>query len=197
MAKRSGPQRTCLGCREGRDQQDLVRFVLSPGGELIVDYRKKLPGRGAYTCFNRGCLEQALKRKQFDRTFKGPVAVSGCQTLWGELKMQLEERIQGLLGVARKSRLTLAGSGPVLDALGNPGTLNLVVVATDISGKIGERVMGKARAVGVDCYQHFAKEQLGRFTGKAESSVLALRPGGLTGALKVELSRYEHMSEEP
>ena len=33
----------------------------------------KLPGRGAYVCKTRECLEKAVKNKGFERSFKSPL----------------------------------------------------------------------------------------------------------------------------
>jgi len=64
------PVRTCLFCRQARDKGLLVRFV-SHEGVLTVDLKGALPGRGAYTCRARDCVEGALKRKgAFSRALK-------------------------------------------------------------------------------------------------------------------------------
>ena len=70
------PQRSCLACRETRDRDRLIRFVLSPQGEVVPDLDVKLPGRGAYTCVSAACLaaavwfgirpNQAFARGEFD-----------------------------------------------------------------------------------------------------------------------------------
>jgi len=76
---RTEPQRTCLGCREEKGKNELLRYVLDPEGTVVPDILAKLPGRGAYTCFCRDCVEKAAIRKQFARAFKGEVkgATSG------------------------------------------------------------------------------------------------------------------------
>jgi len=67
------PVRTCLFCRQAVDKGLLVRFV-SSGGALKADLKGILPGRGAYTCRSRGCIEGALKRKgAFSRALKTPL----------------------------------------------------------------------------------------------------------------------------
>ncbi|NSC24209.1 YlxR family protein [Streptomyces albus subsp. chlorinus] len=68
---RSCPQRTCVGCRECADKGALLRVVLI-GGSLIPDLRGKLPGRGAYVHPAPSCLEQAVRRRAFNRAFRGP-----------------------------------------------------------------------------------------------------------------------------
>lgn len=58
-----------------RPQSELVRFGAA-GGVVVPDG----PGRGAYLCPDPACLEAALRRKAFNRSFRGPVTV-GDETL--------------------------------------------------------------------------------------------------------------------
>ncbi|MCE9666290.1 DUF448 domain-containing protein [Myxococcus stipitatus] len=44
--------------------------MVGPGGAVVVDRERRLPGRGAYLC-GVGCLTAALKRKAFGRCFRG------------------------------------------------------------------------------------------------------------------------------
>ncbi len=55
------PQRTCVACRAIRAKRELVRIVRAPTGELSVDLRGKVAGRGAYLDPDPGCLERGLK----------------------------------------------------------------------------------------------------------------------------------------
>lgn len=67
MAK-SVPVRLCLGCREPKPKNELLRVVRSNDGNIQVDLRRKLSGRGAYICRNRACFEKAYKSKALDRS---------------------------------------------------------------------------------------------------------------------------------
>ena len=44
------PLRQCIGCREQKPKTELIRVVRSPEGELSIDLRGRVPGRGAYLC---------------------------------------------------------------------------------------------------------------------------------------------------
>ncbi|QPP06268.1 YlxR family protein [Streptomyces bathyalis] len=68
---RACPQRTCVGCRKRSDKPDLLRVVLS-GGRCVPDLRGTLPGRGAYLHPMSICLDQAVRRRAFNRAFRGP-----------------------------------------------------------------------------------------------------------------------------
>ena len=42
------PMRQCVGCREMKPKKELIRVVRSPEGQVSLDFKGKLPGRGAY-----------------------------------------------------------------------------------------------------------------------------------------------------
>ena len=67
------PLRQCLGCREQKPKNELIRVVRSPEGEVSLDFRGKAPGRGAYLCRNSACLKKALKSKALDRALNVPI----------------------------------------------------------------------------------------------------------------------------
>jgi len=189
-------ERTCLGCRKVLDQNQLVRYVASPQGVVLVDYRGKLPGRGAYTCIDRDCIFQAAKRQQFSRTFRGKAENPSGEDLVGALGAEIMNRILSLVGMARKSGSVVSGSGLVLTALSGPEALGIVLVSQDISSGIGDKVRGKADFLRVPCYTVSTKEDLGQLLGKGERSVVGIKPGPLAESIKLELARYTHIAGE-
>ncbi len=64
------PQRQCLGCREMKNKTDLIRVVRSPEGEISLDGKGKLPGRGAYVCPDKACLVRARKAHALERALE-------------------------------------------------------------------------------------------------------------------------------
>lgn len=194
--ERRHPQRTCLGCRQVRDQARLIRFVRSPGGEILADLQGRLPGRGAYLCNSRDCIEAALRRKQFDRSFRQPCQpVTGAQLAEG-IAGELLAHLASLLGMARKSAKFIAGSNAVLDALGRRTALAVVVLAGDISPQIGDKVRRKAEQQQIVTTELFDKAELGRILGRAERSVVGLPDGKLAEAFLDDLLRYQEISGE-
>ena len=63
------PMRQCLGCREHKPKKELIRVVRSPEGEVALDFKGKLPGRGAYVCPLADCLAKARKSRALERAF--------------------------------------------------------------------------------------------------------------------------------
>ena len=78
----SDPIRTCLGCRGTAPKAQLLRLAWYRG-EVVIDERQVLPGRGAY--LHRGCVGPALKRRQFGRALRQPVAADQVAARLSEL----------------------------------------------------------------------------------------------------------------
>ncbi|NDR54793.1 YlxR family protein [Actinomyces sp. 565] len=59
------PERTCIGCRGKAPRAQLLRLVLTDGGELAVDARAIMPGRGAWIHPDPECVDLAERRRAF------------------------------------------------------------------------------------------------------------------------------------
>lgn len=70
MQEKHVPMRKCIGCGEMIGKKGAVRVVRSKEGELSVDLTGKKPGRGAYLCRSRECLELARKGRKLERGLK-------------------------------------------------------------------------------------------------------------------------------
>ena len=81
------PMRQCLGCREMKPKKELLRVVRSPQGDMSLDFKGKLPGRGAYVCPNSACLQKARKAKALERAFSAPMP----DEVWEGLEAQMKE----------------------------------------------------------------------------------------------------------
>ena len=67
---RKVPMRMCVGCREMKEKRELIRIVRSAEGVLSVDMKGKAPGRGAYVCRSKACLERAVRQRQLERALE-------------------------------------------------------------------------------------------------------------------------------
>ena len=68
--QRKIPQRQCVGCRTMKDKKALIRVVRSPEGAISLDFKGKMPGRGAYVCPDGECLKKARKSRALERAFE-------------------------------------------------------------------------------------------------------------------------------
>ena len=190
------PQRSCLGCREIRSKDLLIRYVLSPGGEVVPDFDAKLPGRGAYTCICGSCLAAACSRRQFSRAFKRDAATPPAEDFVAQVAGLLLERILGSLGLANRAGKIVSGGSLVCDAIRSPNKPSLVLVATDVSSAIGERIESLAAINGIQVEQIMTKDDFGRILGKAQRSAVAVRSGGFAVQLPRLIKRYRNFLGE-
>lgn len=86
------PMRQCVGCREMHPKKELIRVVKSPQGEISLDAKGKMPGRGAYVCKSSDCLARAKKSKAISRALD----VTIPPEVFELLEQQMEEVDSGI-----------------------------------------------------------------------------------------------------
>jgi uncharacterized protein len=190
------PERTCVGCRVSQPQSSLLRYVLSPQQQVLIDYRQRLPGRGVYTCFDHECIKKAVERKQFQRGLKVEQLQISTEQIFIALEETLLQRIENLLGMARKSAQAVSGSQAVLNGFKRSGSFAFVLISDDVSTGIAEKVLHAAEKQHVEVFQMFSKGRIGEILGKGERSVAALQTGLLADAIRLEVQRLKRMSRE-
>lgn len=67
-------ERRCVACRESKLQTDMIR-VCKINDIMQIDTQNKLGGRGAYVCKNKSCIEQTIKKRLLNRSFKSNLDV--------------------------------------------------------------------------------------------------------------------------
>lgn len=75
------PQRKCIACGMIKDKEKLLRIVMQPGDNVVPDPGGRLPGRGAYLCIKRECIERAVSKRCLDRTFRRKVSEESYRAL--------------------------------------------------------------------------------------------------------------------
>jgi predicted RNA-binding protein YlxR (DUF448 family) len=190
------PQRSCLGCRTSKDKNLLIRFVLTPELEILPDLESRLPGRGAYTCIDKRCLAAAIEQRQFKRSFRNDVSVMPAEQLIEYVRQQLHGRIIGLIGLANKAGLITGGGSMVIDALKGKKKPGLVIIATDVSEAIGDKIIHAAAAHHVPQRTAITKDDIGAILGKAPRSAIAVASGGFVAQLEKAIDRYRNFLGE-
>ena len=85
MKTRKIPMRMCVGCREMKEKRTLLRIVKNAEGAISFDRVGKAPGRGAYICKARECLDKAMKQKQLERALETKIEAAVFEQLMGEI----------------------------------------------------------------------------------------------------------------
>mgnify|MGYP000400976759 CR=1 FL=1 len=72
------PLRRCASCRRIAPKHELIRFARQKDPatgtwRVVLDTAQKLPGRGAYLCPRRECIQQAIRKRALDKSLRTPV----------------------------------------------------------------------------------------------------------------------------
>lgn len=68
------PMRKCVGCGEMKNKKEMLRVLKTPENVVVLDDTGRKNGRGAYLCFEKECLEKAVKNRGLERSLK--IAIS-------------------------------------------------------------------------------------------------------------------------
>lgn len=184
--------RRCVASRESLPREALLRFVVAPDGQLVVDLQERLPGRGLWVRAERGTIEQALRGRQFARA--AGREVRAAPELVGELERALVGRCIDLIGLARRANALWQGFDQVEVAL-REGRVALLVQASDAAADGVRKLAGVAR--GVRCVRALDRSEIGRALGRDAVVHAALAPGGLAEKLWVTAQRLQGFRRVP
>jgi uncharacterized protein len=112
---RSATVRMCAVTRQVQPIDDLIRFVVSPQGEVVADLKRKLPGRGLWISASRQVVAEAVRRNQFGKGFKREVRAA--PTLAADTETLLIRGLTEALAMAAKAGQVVAGFSKVEGAL--------------------------------------------------------------------------------
>ena len=166
-----------------------MRIVAGPRGP-VVDYRERLPGRAAYVCPRRECIESALSRETLSRALHSGLKVFDHESFLREMELAVTERIKGLLSMAMKARMIVSGYSAVENAV-RTGKVALLLFAHDVSAATRDRIMRTAGPLGITAITLFSKSELGDLTGRDMSGSAALIEKGFADAVQIEVARLK------
>lgn len=87
--KRKIPERRCLGCNEHKPKAELLRVVRTPEGEVVLDFKGKMNGRGAYICKQLSCLKKARRGGRIDKSLECVIP----DQVYDAMEKELEEHV--------------------------------------------------------------------------------------------------------
>jgi predicted RNA-binding protein YlxR (DUF448 family) len=186
----TNPVRSCVSCRKKGMKGELIKLANTPAG-VIIDYSERLPGRGAYVCADKACIER-ISDGALSRVFKASARRPEPDAFYEELGGKVRAKVESLLRMAMKSRLAATGfdesaAGCARDPNG------LLLVAVDVSENTERRVMESCKGM-ENIFRFSTKDELGRVLGSRPVGVLYVRPSALSLALGRELGRLVNMS---
>ena len=172
------PQRRCLVTREVKGQDQMIRFVLDPGGHVVPDVDGRLPGRGMWLSADRNVLDKAVAANLFARAARAPVRAEA--DLAGQVERVLVGRALDCLGLARRAGQVTMGFEQVRACL-RSSAAGVLIAASD-SAADGR---GKLRRLAGDLpvITAFSKAELGAALGREGLVHVAVAPGRLAQRL--------------
>lgn len=88
MKTKKIPFRKCVGCKEQKSKNELIRVVKTKEALVELDTTGKKNGRGAYICCNESCLEKAFKTKALNRSLSTNVSEEVYKSMKDILKSE-------------------------------------------------------------------------------------------------------------
>jgi predicted RNA-binding protein YlxR (DUF448 family) len=169
-----------VACGRVAPAEELLRVTALPREGLVLDWQRRLGGRGAHVCPSRECIEHAVARRSFDRALHARPAYPAAAALLEAARVAFERRIETLLRSARGARFLVVGTDAVAAAMGR-GVLRCLLAAED-SSSAGRLVAGAERA-GIPAGVAFDKARIGGLLGRPDTGVVGITDRGLARAL--------------
>jgi uncharacterized protein len=166
-ASPAGPQRTCLATGEQAPPERMIRFVVGPGGEVVPDLARRLPGRGMWVRAERAAVERAMAKNLFARAARA--SVKAPADLAERVERLLLERALADLGRARRAGRAVAGFVKVEQMIGRQRA-GLLVIAAEADGD----GLAKLRASGLPIARLGDAAALGGIFGREQTVYAAV-----------------------
>ena len=182
-------ERKCIVTGEVREEAQLIRFVVSPDGDVVPDIAAKLPGRGIWASADRATLERAIAKNHFSKAAKANVKASA--ELPALVEKQIVQRMIGDLGMARRSGVLVTGFDNVARAMDAKPAPALLIEASDGAADGRRKVLGMAKARGLELpvLDGLSSAELSLALGKENVIHAALKAGALAERLIFEAGR--------
>ena len=184
--KEKETERKCIFTGEVEETKNLLRFTLSPDKEVVPDFGKKLPGKGAYVSNSYKVLTTAIKKNLFSKAFKTKAKVD-------EGLCELAEKVlykKGLNGInmARKAGALVTGFEKVSDAV-KKGKVSFLVDAVDAGEDGHKRIVLMAKELKV--FSLYKANDLDEALDKVNTVHIAVLKSDIAKMVKEDLERLE------
>jgi predicted RNA-binding protein YlxR (DUF448 family) len=190
-------ERRCIACGEVLPEDRLVRFVVSPDGEVIPDLDGKLPGRGIWLSADRALMLKALAKNDFSKAAK--TKVTWAADLPDHVERLLVARMQADLGMARRAGLLEAGFDQIVRALDKKVTPAIFFHATDAAEDGRRKIFGAlhSRELVGESIGVLTRAELSLALGRENVVHVAIRPSTLADRLILNAKRLAGLRGKP
>jgi predicted RNA-binding protein YlxR (DUF448 family) len=188
--------RRCAATREVRPKAELIRFVLSPDGDVVPDLKESLPGRGVWLTASKDVVALAVKRNAFSRSLK--TAAKAAPDLAERLGRMLHEQALRAFSLANKAGAVTFGFTKLETAL-EKGRVYALVHAKDAAEDGCRKLNGKYRAIAggaaLPPICGFTAGELSLASGRPNVVHAALAQGGAAAKFIAAANRAERYEQ--
>jgi predicted RNA-binding protein YlxR (DUF448 family) len=182
-------ERRCIASGDIAPEDRLVRFVVSPDGEVVPDLDGKLPGRGLWLTADAKAFAKALAKNDFSKAAK--TKVTARSDLLEHVERLLTARLLSDLGMARRAGLVDSGFDQVVRALDKKIPPVVFFHACD-GAEDGYRKIFAAlhsRELSGETIGILSRDELSLALGKENVVHAAIRPSALANRLVLNAKR--------
>ena len=178
----------CIYTNRTLPPYQLIRFAVSPAGDLVPDIKEKLPGTGFWVTAQSDILERARLENTFSIAARRSVTVP--DDLTARIVGLLDKGCMELLGLARRSGAAVAGFERVRKVIERKRAILLIEALDATLGARRKMYRVSGRMDKVSCWTSTA---LGAVFGKEKVVHVALTSTGIVERLNAELRRRNRL----
>jgi len=171
-----------------------LRFVVSGNPPRVVaDLDKKAPGRGASLHLNPDCFKAAIRRRSFQRAFKGKNSPN-LRELLLEVRLLYRERARKFLKLAQRNRKLVCNKEAVSQAILSQ-QVELLLCASDARSEL-RALNNMVTRIGDRVVVFSTKQSLDTLLGCDSEGVVAVLDRGISRQLKRSVQYIAELVED-
>lgn len=183
--KEINPNRTCLLTGAEKNKDELLRFVLTPDGQVVPDFKKKLPGKGLYIVNSRTTLALAVTKNIFKKAGKNAQVQADLVEIVENI---LKNRALEAINLAKKAGTLITGFEKVRENLLR-GKVAYIIEANDAGGDGAGKI--KAAAGNVEIMTLFGTEELDKALNRVNTVHAALLRSEMADMVHNQLQKWQ------
>ncbi len=179
--------RKCIVTGNVQDKTNLLRFTILPDGQLIPDFKKKLPGIGIYVSANREILSVAVNKNLFSKASKQKVKIPSdfIETVANLLK----QNGLNLISLSRKAGILRTGFEKVSDLL-KKDRVAFILEAKDAGNDGHNKILSLAREL--DIFNIYTVEELDKALDKNNTVHIAFEKSEMATKIQNEFNKINN-----
>jgi predicted RNA-binding protein YlxR (DUF448 family) len=198
MAERKRPQKLdkgeivlkrCIVSNVKMPMDKMVRFVVGPDEEIVVDIEARLPGRGFWLSARRDVIHTAYAKSYFAKAARAKVKVPA--DLADRVERLLVRRCQDLIGLARRAGQAVSGFAKVEVWLKSGKPAGVLIAAVDGAEDGQKKVRSWAKKLPV--IVALDADELGLVFSRDRAVHVIVAPGRLAKNLLATARRLESL----